>query len=127
MQNTNKCNGVSPPCKKRALSEYCDYFGKAFLILKVFMKQSILNNPILIKLIGLDSHIMLCQIEQWLKQKSPCRISYLRWKKVFPFWNFNRYFQIKQHLKNKRLILEMLNKKKYIINFKKLKGLIQER
>ena len=95
------------------------------------MKQSkpVLNTSKLIKLIGLDAHIMLCQIKQWLKYKHPCRISYKKWGKVFPFWTFKRYINTKKYLlKNKFIISEYgyMNNKVYTISYRKLRNLISE-
>lgn len=126
----------SPPCTQRALSECCDHFGEALSVSGAFFmkkSKSILNNSELVRLIGLDAHIMLCHIQNkifWRGElcKAPkCLLKYSKWKENFPFWGFKRYIKTKRYLLQKGYIYKYkYNGDYYYIRYSKLRELIQE-
>lgn len=101
--------------------------------------KSVLNHLEVIKSIGLNAHIMLCEIRNSLKsQDSFCKkskakmkkpyykIYYPVFKKKFPFWTFKRYIKTKKYLINNKFIYKDVKNNYYRIRYSRLKELIQE-
>lgn len=92
-------------------------------------------NPTTEKIIGLEQEIMLRKIQKWenlskreLKSgRKWCQVSFSRWVKVFPLWDFKRYITAKKNLKENKIIISKTqnNKKVYTIDYKILNQIVK--